>query len=473
VALALPRHRRRADGLRRDEQLDARTGDYVFLPRAVPRSWIVTSEQVETLITWRERHNRSPVQRRGLLRCCTRAMDELDALYAFLVAAAVAGLLTPVAATVARRLGAVDQPRERGLADRPTPLLGGLAILAGVLAAGALFLPVDDQTRAILGAAAVIAAVGALDDALDLAPAVKLLGQFAAALIPVLAGVRVDVVTLPFLGHIDFGDAGGAVTLIGLIAVMNVVNFSDGIDGLAAGVCTISAAAFAVVAFDLQREAAGVLAAITAGAALGFLFWNFHPAAVFMGDSGSNLLGLLLGCIAVQGSLKTNALIALVGPLVILAVPFLDTGFVVAKRLKYRRPVYVGDSEHFHHRLARVGFSQRRAVLYLYGWTLALAGLALALRFVPYSDHHGHFHTGWTVVIVALGMLAVAASVYLVYVLEIVKFTRVRARQLRAQAPDTSEQEIVEAVEREFETGEFRAVAPEGDGVPPAPARRP
>jgi UDP-GlcNAc:undecaprenyl-phosphate GlcNAc-1-phosphate transferase len=400
-------------------------------------------------------------------------MNELDALYAFLVAAAVAGLLTPVAAALARRLGAVDQPRERGLADRPTPLLGGLAILAGVLAAGALFLPADEQTRAILGAAAVIATVGGLDDALDLSPTIKLIGQFAAGLIPVLAGVRVDVVTLPFFGHIDLGDAGGPLTLIGLIAIMNVVNFSDGIDGLAAGVCTISAAAFAIVAFDLQREAAGVLAAITAGAALGFLFWNFHPASVFMGDSGSNLLGLLLGCIAVQGSLKTNALIALVGPLVILAVPFLDTGFVVAKRLKHRRPFYIGDTEHFHHRLARVGFSQRRVVLYLYGWTLALAGLALALRFLPYSDHHGHFHAGWTIVMVGLGVLALAASVYLVYVLEIVKFTRVRARQLRAQEPETSEHEIVAAVEREFETGEFGTVAAEDDGARAQPSRRP
>src|SRR5205809_53902 len=139
-------------------------------------------------------------------------MNELDALYAFLVAAAVAGLLTPVVARLATRLDAVSRPSERGLAARGTPLLGGLAIRGAVL------------------------------------------------------------------------------TVLGLVAVMNIVNFSDGIDGLAAGVCTISAAAFAIIAFDLQREAAGVLAALTAGAALGFLFWNFHPASVFMGDSGSNLL---------------------------------------------------------------------------------------------------------------------------------------------------------------------------------------
>ena len=211
-----------------------------------------------------------------------------------------------------------------------------------------------------------------------------------------------------------------------------------------------------------------MLAALTAGAALGFLFHNFHPASVFMGDSGSNLLGLLLGCIAVQGTLKTNALIALVGPLVILAVPFLDTGFVVARRLKYRQPIYEADAEHFHHRLARIGFSQRRTVLYLYAWTLALAGLALALRFVPYSDHHGHLDTGWSLVMAAFGLVALAASVYLVYVLEILKFRRLRERQLRRADPETSEHEIVETLERELETGSFPAVEPRGSGQPAA-----
>jgi UDP-GlcNAc:undecaprenyl-phosphate GlcNAc-1-phosphate transferase len=177
-----------------------------------------------------------------------------------------------------------------------------------------------------------------------------------------------------------------------------------------------------------------------------------------MGDSGSNLLGLLLGCTIVQGSLKTNAVIALVAPLIILAVPFLDTGFVVAKRVKYRRPIYEGDSEHFHHRLDRIGFSQRRTVMYLYAWTLTMGGLALALRFVPYSDDQGHFDLKWSLVIAAFGLVALAASVYLVYVLEILKFRRLRARQLRKRDPGTSEWEIDESVARDIETGEFEVV---------------
>ena len=133
-----------------------------------------------------------------------------------------------------------------------------------------------------------------------------------------------------------------------------------------------------------------MLAAITAGAALGFLAHNFPPASSFMGDAGSNLLGLLMGCIAVQGDLKTSAVVTLALPLILLAVPFLDTTFVVLKRLKYRRPVYVADQEHFHHRMARIGFSVRRTVLFFYGWTLMLAGYAVALRFIHYSYYVGH-----------------------------------------------------------------------------------
>ena len=381
---------------------------------------------------------------------------ELQALAAFAVAAAVAGLVTPLTARLAQRVGAVDQPGERGLSDRPMPRLGGLALLAGVLVAGALFLPAGGEWRAILAGAALITAIGAFDDRWGLPPAVKLAGQIAAALIPVMAGVRVGNVTLPFVGALEFGEELGTVlTLIGLVALMNVVNFSDGVDGLAAGVCAISAVTFAIIAFDLQRDGAGVLAALTAGAAVGFLLHNFHPASVFMGDSGSNLLGLLLGAIAVQGSLKTNAFIALVGPLIILAIPFLDMGFVLAKRMKYRRPVWRADDQHLHHRFNRIGFSPTRTVLYLYAWTLVLSALALALRFVPYSDDAGRLDPGWTAVMAAAGMVALATSVYLVYVLEILKFRRLRERQLRRLSPDTSEQEIVEAVEREVQTGEF------------------
>src|SRR4051794_6319571 len=375
-----------------------------------------------------------------------------DALLGLLTAFAVAAVATPLVAKLARRLGAIDQPRARGLSDRPTPLLGGLAILAGALVAGLLFLPGDDRFHAILAGAVIITVVGAIDDVRPLSASWKLAGETVAALILVLAGVSVENFTLPFVGRADLGQLGEPLTLLGLVAIMNAVNFTDGVDGLAAGVCAISAAAFAPIAFDLGRDGAGVLALVTCGAAAGFLLHNFHPASVFMGDSGALLLGLLLGATIVEGSLKTNAVIALIVPLVVLAVPFLDTTFVVLKRMKYRRPVYVADTNHFHHRFARIGFSQRRTVGYLYAWTAAMAGLAVALRFVPYSDDHGHFRAGWTVLMGALLVAAMAASVYVVYTLEILKFKRIRTWMAE---PGTEEHEIERQVAQDLETGEF------------------
>jgi UDP-GlcNAc:undecaprenyl-phosphate/decaprenyl-phosphate GlcNAc-1-phosphate transferase len=397
-------------------------------------------------------------------------MDELDALWAFLVAAVVAFAATPPTARLARRLGVLHYPRERDLHDRPVPGLGGLAILAAAVVAALLFLPAGRETRGIVAGAIAIALIGAVDDARPggLHPLVKLAGQFAAAAIPVWCDVRVENLTLPFVEPIDLGAWGYPLTLIGIVAVMNVVNFTDGADGLAAGVCTIAAATFAIIALSIDgpdRTAAGVLAALTAGAAVGFLWHNFHPASIFMGDAGSNLLGLLLACVAIQGVLKTAAVVALFFPLLILAVPALDATFVVAKRIKYGRPVYSADRWHFHHRFANIGFSQRRTVLYLYGWTLSLAALALAMRFVPYSEDDGTLNAGWAAVIGAFALVAAAASVYLVIVLEILKFRRFRERELRRQVetgeiPALSESEIEHEIEREVETGEFEAVRP-------------
>jgi UDP-GlcNAc:undecaprenyl-phosphate GlcNAc-1-phosphate transferase len=392
--------------------------------------------------------------------------DELDALLAAAAAAVVTAALTPVVGRVARRFGLLDEPRERGLSERLTPLLGGLAIFAGVLVAALVWLPIDDTYRAILAGAAVITLVGAIDDIVDLHPALKLAGQVGAVALPVSAGVTVDDFTLPVIHRVDLHGLGAPLTLAGIVLIINVVNFSDGVDGLAAGVCAIAASSFAVIAFDLGKASAGVLAAIIAGAALGFLVHNFHPASVFMGDCGSNLLGYLLGAVIVEGSLKTNALIALVGPLVVLAVPFLDTGFVLAKRLKYRRPVYRADRWHFHHRMANIGFSQRRTVLYLYAWMLAMAGLAVALRFVPYSDNAGDLDPLWASVIGVLFLIVVAASVYLVYVLEILKFRRLDAVRLRRMRPEATEAEIDADVEQRLETGEFDSVRRETEDFP-------
>jgi UDP-GlcNAc:undecaprenyl-phosphate GlcNAc-1-phosphate transferase len=411
--------------------------------------------------------------------------ETIDALYAFAVAAIVAWALVAPSRALARRIGAIDHPGERSLHSVPTPKLGGLAILGGVLAAGLIgaiafnWLPWNDQTRAILGGAAVIAAVGVVDDVFELPAGWKLAGQIVAATIPVSEGVKVRTFTFPFFGGVNLGsvnlfelplvgevDLGTVLTVIGIVAIVNVINLIDGVDGLAAGVCLIAATTLAVIALSLDRNAAGVLAALTAGAALGFLRHGFPPASSFMGDTGSNLLGYLLGAVAVQGALKTNAVVALFFPLIVLAVPILDSGFVVAKRLKYRRPIYVGDRWHFHHRMANIGFSQRRTLLYLYGWAVVMAGLALALRFVPYSDDRGHFDAAWTAVIVGCGLIALAASIYLLMALEILKLRSFRLREIgmlrrTAGRPPPQPDEVDEGVARELETGEFPATDPD------------
>jgi UDP-GlcNAc:undecaprenyl-phosphate GlcNAc-1-phosphate transferase len=353
-------------------------------------------------------------------------LDAWDAVLAFIFAASVAWALVPAAERIAWRVGAIDEPKERGLHDVRTPRLGGLAILVAVVGGGLIWLPWDYQIRAILGGAVAITAIGVLDDVRGLPALPKLLGQTAAALIPVLLGdIRVDVVTLPFLGQYDFGWISYPITVIGIVAVINVINFIDGVDGLASGVCAISATAFAIIAISLDRFSAGVLAALTAGGSLGFLRHGFPPASSFMGDTGSNLLGYLLAIIAVQGSLKTNAIPALALPLVVLAVPILDTSFVVAKRLKYRQPIYQADRWHFHHRFANIGFSQRRTALPLYAWCIVLSTFALAIRFVPPHRH------GWSASAVAilgtLGLVALLSSAYVIYTLEIIKLRRLRA----------------------------------------------
>ncbi len=221
---------------------------------------------------------------------------------------------------------------------------------------------------------------------------------------------------------------GASVTVIGIVAVMNMVNFLDGLDGLAAGVCAISGLTFAVIELSLGRIGAAVLAAIVCGACLGFLRHNFYPARIFMGDSGAMLLGFTLATIAVQGLLKTAALATLVLPLLVLAVPVLDTSFVVAKRLRSGQPIYVADARHLHHRFMRLGYTQRRAVFYLWTWCAMLALAALATRFAP-PHHHGRWKAANVAIDTTAGLAVLAFSFYVVYLLEIVKLANRRPRR--------------------------------------------
>jgi UDP-GlcNAc:undecaprenyl-phosphate GlcNAc-1-phosphate transferase len=311
----------------------------------------------------------------------------------------------------------------------PVPRLGGLALFFGIFVPALAFLPLGHETKGLLLGMAVATMVGAIDDFRGLVWWEKLGGQIAAAAIPTGFGIWVQRFTFPIVGvHALPEWVGIPLTIFWIVAIMNMVNFLDGLDGLAAGVCAISGATFCVIALSLGRPEPAILAAIVLGACVGFLRHNFYPARIFMGDSGALLLGFTLGALAVQGLLKTAAVATLLFPLLVLAVPILDTSFVVAKRLKYGEPVHKADRYHLHHRFLNIGYSQKRAALTMWGWCAILAGAALATSFL-HPHAHGDWRTGPTIAVACIGASALAASIYMVYLLEIVKLANPRIRR--------------------------------------------
>jgi UDP-GlcNAc:undecaprenyl-phosphate/decaprenyl-phosphate GlcNAc-1-phosphate transferase len=352
-----------------------------------------------------------------------------EVLYGLVIALGVVVLLTPAVGGMARLLGVVDRPDERRLNKRPIPRLGGLAIFLGILVPSLAFLDLSGEMRGIILGAAVACVVGAVDDFTGLDPLPKLGGQMLAAGIPVLFGTWIDHFTLPLVGAVDLPQwLGVALTMIWIVAVMNMVNFLDGMDGLASGVCGISGLTFAVIALSLGKVDAAILSAVVAGACIGFLRHNFFPARIFMGDSGALVLGFTLAAVSVAGLLKTASTVVLFLPLLVLAVPIIDTSFVVAKRLKYGQPIYSADRWHLHHRFVNIGFSQRRAALTMWAWTGTLGAAALATRFIPFREG-GYWHLWETIAVAAIALIALASSVYIVMLLEIVKHSSSRARR--------------------------------------------
>jgi UDP-GlcNAc:undecaprenyl-phosphate GlcNAc-1-phosphate transferase len=373
---------------------------------------------------------------------------------AALVAAILVLALTPGTSVLARRVGAVDEPSDRRIHVRPTPRLGGIALLLGFLVPVLWFVPGSTQTNALLVGATLIAILGIVDDIWGISPPLKLAGQIACAAIPVSAGLTIDNWTIPLIGVGDLGVAQYPVTIIWFVAIVNMINFIDGMDGLAAGVVGIGATTFAILAASLGRPDAAIMAAALAGACAAFLVFNFHPAKVFMGDTGSMLLGFVIAGVAVSGVMKSAAAIAVVAPLIVLAIPIMDTSFVVLKRLKHGLPVYSADRSHFHHRFFTIGWSQRQTVLALYGWCSLMAGVALVIHFVPYRDPAGGVDPLGVAALSVSALLALAASLYLIAVLEILKWrntpviTLVRGRGARSQEGSDTESDARKVVHR-------------------------
>ncbi len=326
-----------------------------------------------------------------------------------LVAGLVTFLATPVVRVAAVRLRMMAAPRERDVHVIPTPRGGGVAMYLGVAAAVlvATRLPAlqrtfdDSQTAAVLAAGGLICALGVLDDKFGLDALTKLTGQIAAAGVMVLLGVQLAFLFLPVadIGTLSFGpDVGVPLTILLTVTTVNALNFIDGLDGLAAGVSAIAALAFfaysynlSMVGYDEVASAPALLTAVLAGACLGFLPHNFSPARIFMGDSGSMLVGLMLSAAAVSATGRVDAqsfdsaasllplALPLLVPVAILFIPFTDLLLAVVRRTRRGQSPFSPDKMHLHHRLLAIGHSHRRAVLTMYFWAALLSFGAVAL----------------------------------------------------------------------------------------------
>ncbi len=305
---------------------------------------------------------------------------------AFLVATIFGILLTPVSIRWAYRWGIVARPSARKIHREPTPSWGGIAIIVAFLfgsAAGwAVLRDFPEETVGILMGLALLTVVGTLDDRFSLHPQIKLVGQILAAAFPVAFGVRIAFFNNPFgEGYLYLaGWQSVILTVFWIVALVNALNLIDGLDGLAAGVSFFAALTLAFLSVGQKLVPVAVAFAAVAGACMGFLPYNFHPARVFMGDTGAMALGYLFANLAILGAVKSVAALSVLFMTgLVLAYPLLDTFFAILRRWLARRPIFTADREHLHHRLLDSGLDQRQAVLMLYALTLAFCLLAVLL----------------------------------------------------------------------------------------------
>lgn len=303
-------------------------------------------------------------------------------LYLVFAAALISFATTPIVKVIAKKTGAIDIPKmERKIHSAPTPLLGGLAIFAGIIIAMCLKESgLSKSEIGILIGAAIILAGGVLDDIYDLKPILKLAFQISAVIALMLFNVDIQIITNPLSvnnSYFNVGILSIPITFIWVIGVTNAINLIDGLDGLAAGIALISAFTMFIIALLNNRYDAMVLSAILCGAVSGFIPYNFNPASIFMGDTGSQLLGFLLAGISIEGAIKSATAFAVVAPIIALGVPIYDTLFAIIRRKLNGKPIMSGDRGHLHHRLMEAGLSQRQTVVVMYITSAILGGISI------------------------------------------------------------------------------------------------
>ena len=318
----------------------------------------------------------------------------------FLTAFVVALLVTPFARKLAIKLNAVDYPSARRMNTKPVPRLGGIAVLAALFAAGLLHYfstlyfgwpsvfvgsPTMNINYFVLAAAfVVIFCTGAIDDVYPLKALPKLIGQTLAAILAASSGLVISNVVNPFgPGEINLGWIGYLLTVVYLVSFANIINLIDGLDGLASGVTCISSLTMFILSFNAARLDASILAIVLCGASLGFLRYNFNPAAIFLGDSGALLFGFGLGCVSLMSVTRIAGLTTLMLPLVLAGIPIIDTFSAIVRRKRAHTSIGNADKGHIHHRLIQEGFNQRQAVVLIYLWTWVLCVGAIVMSLVP------------------------------------------------------------------------------------------
>jgi len=289
----------------------------------------------------------------------------------FFVAMFISLIMTPLVRKLAFKVGAIDIPKDdRRVHKEPMPLIGGLAIYIGVVLTCLIFLPINKTLISILAGGTIIIISGIIDDIKAISPKLKVVFQLLAGVCLILGDVKVDFITNPFTVNnavIYLNWLSIPITLFWVVGITNTLNLIDGLDGLAAGVAMVSSLSLALVAEKFGYSTVIIISTVVAGSCLGFLPFNFNPAKIFMGDTGSLFLGFMLAAISIEGVMKSVATIAIIVPILILGVPIFDTTFAIFRRLISGQSITTGDKGHLHHRLLGLGYSQKKTVLILYG----------------------------------------------------------------------------------------------------------
>ena len=298
-------------------------------------------------------------------------MEIKDLIFCFTIAFAISLAATPFVITLAHKIGAVDVPdSQRRVHKKPIPRLGGLAIFYGFLVALLCFARIDQQLRGILIGALIIVGIGIIDDVKQLRALIKLAAQILAAVIVVFHNVRITAISVPSFisesGILHLGVFSIPITIAWIVIVTNAVNLIDGLDGLAVGISSIASFSLFFIAILGGEQNVAIISAALAGGCLGFLPYNFNPAKIFMGDTGSQFLGFMLSAICIQGLFKGYVIISFIIPLLILGLPLFDTIFAILRRAWNHKPIMGADRGHLHHRLLDSGFSQKQTVAILY-----------------------------------------------------------------------------------------------------------